>query len=141
MPGPFWKPPTEGPPESSNSDSESEELAESEGEASDKLLEETWLEWMHQCTHNAEEHLEKSSIEHWVVAQRRRKWRLAALAGHTARSDGGRWSEVMLGWLSSTRPSMQAVDERLGCIFLSRRRHTQMGLESRGSEQGEVAGT
>ena len=57
MLGSFWKPPAEESSESSDSVNESEEPPDSEGEASDKLLEETWLDWMHRCTHNAEEHL------------------------------------------------------------------------------------
>ena len=61
----------------------------------DKLEEESWVEWVKRCTHTVLRHLENATIDDWVVAQRRRKWRLA---GHTARRTDNRWSEAVLGW-------------------------------------------
>ena len=95
MLGSFWVRPKQESSQASSSESEDDEPNDGESEGKEKLQEETWLEWMRRCTHNAEEHLKKASIEDWVMAQRRRKWRLA---GHTARREDHRWSETMLGW-------------------------------------------
>jgi len=84
--------------EASSSDSEHAEPAEedpSEECEETKLEQETWVQWIRRCTRIAEDQLGKASIDDWVVAQRRRKWRLA---GHTARRDDHRWSETLLGW-------------------------------------------
>ena len=53
------------------------------------------MDWISRCTHFAEEQLRKCSIDDWVTAQRRMKWRLA---GHLARRTDGRWSEAVLSW-------------------------------------------
>ena len=95
MLGSFWARPREEASQTSSSETDSDELDDSESDGKEKLQEETWLEWMRRCTHSAEEHLKKASIEDWVLAQRRRKWRLA---GHTARREDHRWSETMLRW-------------------------------------------
>ena len=68
---------------------------ENDQEATRKLEEETWVEWVKRTTHIAETHLQRASIDDWVVAQRRKKWRLA---GHTARRTDHRWSRTLLEW-------------------------------------------
>ena len=68
---------------------------EDQEEAEEKTETETWVEWIRRCTHIVEHHLKQASIDDWVVAQRRRKWRFA---GHTARRDDNRFSEAVLGW-------------------------------------------
>ena len=101
MLGSFWKksPAQTQIAEEDSSDGSSEQLKpsveEQEEEENEKLEMETWVEWIKRCTHNVEGHLRKASIDDWVVAQRRRKWRLA---GHTARREDHRWSETMLEW-------------------------------------------
>ena len=101
MLGAIWKRPLEEELQEesweSSSGSNSSHL-ESETEPNDeteKLQEESWIEWIQRCTHTVVRHLENATIDDWVVAQRRRKWRLA---GHTARRTDHRWSETVLGW-------------------------------------------
>ena len=95
MLGSFWK----RPEQESDSDSDSSIAEPPEEEVidadTDKQEEETWVDWIKRCTHTAEAHLRRASLEDWVVGQRRRKWRLA---GHTARRDDHRWSETLLEW-------------------------------------------
>ena len=100
MLGSFWKRPTEEDSQEEASDSDSEFTEPAEDDAYDdgeqaKMEHETWVEWIRRCTRIAENQLGKASIDDWVVAQRRRKWRLA---GHTARRDDNRWSKTLLGW-------------------------------------------
>ena len=101
MLGAIWKRPLEEELQEesweSSSGSNSSHL-ESETEPNDeteKLQEESWIEWIQRCTHTVVRHLENATMDDWVVAQRRRKWRLA---GHTARRTDHRWSETVLGW-------------------------------------------
>ena len=99
--GSFWKrPEEEGSQAEETSDRGSEAPEPDEDEPSDdheeaKLEQETWVQWIRRCTRIAEDQLGRASIDDWVVAQRRRKWRLG---GHTARRDDNRWSETLLGW-------------------------------------------
>jgi len=98
MLGSFWRRPAgEGDVESATEDSSSDapEPQQTEDEEEDKAETETWVEWIRRCTHTVEQHLQRASIDGWVVAQRRRKWRLA---GHTPRREDNRWSEAVLGW-------------------------------------------
>ena len=92
MLGSFWRKPDKTSSESSDSDlSEPDEgtlsLEKDDGE--------TWVQWIQRSTGIVDNQLKKASIDDWIVAQRKRKWRLA---GHTARRDDGRWSEVALSW-------------------------------------------
>jgi len=57
---------------------------------------EGWIDWLRRTTHLAEEQLRRVSLDGWVQAQRRRKWRFA---GHVARRDDERWSTTVAGWV------------------------------------------
>ena len=94
MLGSFWRRPAEQDT-ASDSSSEYAEPADEPTDGTEKMEEESWVEWIKRCMHAAELHLRRASIDDWVAAQRRRKWRLA---GHTARRDDDRWSEALLGW-------------------------------------------
>ena len=54
-----------------------------------------WVDRIRRTTHVAEEQLHKVSLDDWVQAQRRRKWRFA---GHLARRDDNRWSTTAASW-------------------------------------------
>ena len=97
MLGSFWKRPDkeESQEEAGDSDSDCPEPVEEDASENCEDEQETWVQWIRRCTRIAEDQLGRASIDDWVVAQRRRKWRLA---GHTARRDDNRWSETLLGW-------------------------------------------
>eukprot|EP00973_Karenia_brevis_P052500 7294647-Karenia_brevis.AAC.1 len=50
---------------------------------------------MKRTTNLAEEHFHKVSVDDWVQAQRRCKWRFA---GHCARREDERWSTAAIHW-------------------------------------------
>ena len=86
--------------ESSSSSDDSSERSETTDEETEEnehnTEEESFVDWIQRCTHVVEEQLAFCKIDDWVVAQRKRKWRLA---GHSARRTDGRWSEAVLGWI------------------------------------------
>lgn len=90
--GSVWRRPSQTDT-SSETSSDLEEPPEDDN--TEKADQESWVEWVKRCTHVAEAQLRRVAVDDWVTAQRRRKWRLA---GHTARRQDNRWSEVLLGW-------------------------------------------
>ena len=78
------------------SDDESPLDSGSESPSGEDELLESWVQWIVRTTGVAEEALKKAKVDDWITAYRVRKWRLA---GHTARRDDNRWSNLLLSWL------------------------------------------
>ena len=62
---------------------------------SSRRPEEDWVAWIQRTTHYAEQCLENSGADSWVLAQRSMKWRWA---GKVARMRSDRWAQLALLW-------------------------------------------
>ena len=56
---------------------------------------ETWIEWIVRTAGIVEGHLNRTGLDDWVTAARRKYWRWA---GHIARRSDGRWATKLLTW-------------------------------------------
>ena len=55
----------------------------------------TWVDWIQQATHAAEQAAKDAGVQMWVAAQRKLKFRWA---GKVARLTDDRWTQLCLHW-------------------------------------------
>jgi len=80
------------------SHSESDDVDEPEPEEVEhesEMEHESWLDWIRRTTRLAEELFTQNSLDDWVTAVRKKKWRWA---GHLARRCDGRWTTRLSVW-------------------------------------------
>ena len=79
-------------PEQEEPEDEPEPLEE---ECEQDMSHETWIECIVRTTGIVEGHLNRTGLDDWVTAARRKYWRWA---GHIARRSDGRWATKLLTW-------------------------------------------
>ena len=64
-----------------------------------RYQEEDWVNYIQRATSLAEARSTAAGVESWIQTQRRRKWRWA---GHIARLEDRRWTQLMYWWSPTT---------------------------------------